>query len=74
MKVDKATSKHEKLQYARVLIEVKVDQEFLSQLDFINEKGTEIVFNVIYEWKSVLCSVCKQLGHGKDECKKSVVR
>ena len=59
MKVDKATGKREKLQYAKVLIEVKVDQEFSGQLNFINEKGTKIVFDVISmngSQSSVMCA------------------
>lgn len=42
MKVDQATTKREKLSYARVLIEVKVDQEFLDHICFINERWIDV--------------------------------
>lgn len=70
MRVDKATEMREKLQYARVLLEVKVDHEFPDQISFVNEKGIDVVFEIHYEWKPVMCDVCHQLGHSKEECKK----
>ncbi|XP_048502910.1 uncharacterized protein LOC125498699 [Beta vulgaris subsp. vulgaris] len=63
VKVDAATAKREKLQYARVMIEVKIDQEFPDQLSFVNKKGIEVVIEVNYEWKPEKCFKCKQLGH-----------
>lgn len=35
IEVDQATEKREKLQYARVLLEVKVDQEFPNHITFV---------------------------------------
>lgn len=69
VKVDQATTKREKLHYARVLINVKVDEEFSDQISFNNEKGIDVVFDVVYEWKPSLCSACKQLGNGMANCK-----
>lgn len=40
---DKATSQKDMLAYARVLIEVKMDQEFTKEIVFVNEKGSVIV-------------------------------
>ncbi|XP_010689229.1 uncharacterized protein LOC104902967 [Beta vulgaris subsp. vulgaris] len=68
VKVDAATAKREKLQYARVMIEVKIDQEFPDQLSFVNEKGIEVVIEVNYEWKPEKCLKCKQLGHKTELC------
>lgn len=39
VKTDLATERREKLQYARVMVEVKVEQTFRDQLSFINNKG-----------------------------------
>lgn len=43
-------------------------------MDFINEKGVKVVFDVAYEWKPTLRSNCKKLGHEKEGCKKQVSR
>lgn len=69
VKVDVATAKREKLQYAWVMIEVKIDQEFPDQLIFINENGNEVVIEVSYEWKLNKYSVCKKLGHKAEVCR-----
>lgn len=69
MRVDKATELREKLQYARILIEVKVDHDFPDQLSFVNEKGIEVVFEIHYEWKPVICDVCHHLGHSRRKVK-----
>lgn len=53
LKVDQATAKREN--YARVLIEVKVDEEFHDQISFINKRGFNVMFDVVYEWKPKLC-------------------
>lgn len=65
--------KRKKLQYARVLIEVKIDQDFLEQLSFIHEKGIEVhVIDVSYEWTPVVYDMCKKIGHLTKAYKKSV--
>ena len=72
MKVDGATSKREKLQYACVLVEVKIGQDFPDQITFLNEKSLEMVIDVSYEWKTIVCTVCKKLGHTSEECKRPI--
>ena len=69
VKVDQATVKREKLQYARIMVEVKLTQNFPDQISFINEKGIKMVVEVKYEWKPILCSNCKKIGHGTEECR-----
>lgn len=59
VKVDSPTANRQKLQFARVMIEVNIDQEFPDQLSFINENGVEVVIEVSYEWKPVRCSVVR---------------
>lgn len=70
MKVEGATTKREKLQYARVLVEVKLGQELPGQISFLIENNKEKEIGVVYEWKPVECSVCKKLGHSTAECNK----
>lgn len=69
VKVDQATLKREKLQFARIMVEVKLNQKFPDQISFINEKGIEMVVEVKYEWKPVSCANCKKIGHGREECR-----
>lgn len=70
IKADQATEKREILQYARVMVDVKVDQVFPYQLTFINEKSIEAVFGVMYEWKPDLCTKSKKVGHRAEVCRK----
>ena len=72
VRVYQATAKRDKLQYAHVLLEVNMNQEFPDQLTFINEKGVEVTYDIHYEWKSIYYSECKTLGHSKDKCRKKV--
>lgn len=48
VKVDQET-KREKVQFAKIMVEVKLNQEFPNQISFINEKGVEMVIEVKYE-------------------------
>ncbi|XP_021730771.1 uncharacterized protein LOC110697694 [Chenopodium quinoa] len=70
IKVDQATAKREKLQFARVLIEVSISQDFPNEVSFLNEKGVSTQVRLKYDWKPVICSKCKILGHGVDACRK----
>ena len=72
VKVDAATTMREKLQYARVMIEVKINQEFPDQLSFINENGIEVVIEVSYEWKQKKCLMCNKMGHKTEMCHRGV--
>lgn len=62
IKVDLATKTRDKLMFARVLIEVKVDQEFPSVIHFLNEKGVKIDKKVNYDWIPITCTVCRGMG------------
>lgn len=68
LKMDQATMKKDKLQYARVLIEVKLNQKLPELIRFINEKGVLIEQPVHFEWKPLHCEKCKGYGHAMDQC------
>lgn len=72
IKRDEATRNKDKVQYARILVEVRLEQEFPEQIYFINEYDERITVPVTYEWKPTLCSVCKGLGHEAAECRRRV--
>ncbi|XP_048496156.1 uncharacterized protein LOC125495470 [Beta vulgaris subsp. vulgaris] len=70
LKVDGATAKREKLQYARILVEMKIGQDLPDQITIVNERSLEMVLGVVYEWKPIECAVCRKLGHSEIECNK----
>ncbi|XP_048489782.1 uncharacterized protein LOC125491732 [Beta vulgaris subsp. vulgaris] len=70
LKVDMATLKREKLQFARVLVEVEIGQEFPDEIEFENEKGLTIYVEVKYDWKPTFCKGCKVFGHEESSCRR----
>ncbi|KAL2923717.1 Nuclear protein MDM1 [Bienertia sinuspersici] len=68
LKVDTMTANRDKLQYARCMIEVKMDQMFPEQVKFKNEKNEIINVGIKYEWKPETCKKCKKLGHNEEQC------
>lgn len=49
MKLDQATGKREKLMYARVLLEIRLERKFPNVVSFINEKDQRMNVKVEYE-------------------------
>ena len=70
VKVDNATMKRERLQYARVQVEVEVSQEFPEEIVFENEMGVDTTVSVRYDWKPIYCNGCKVFGHKDDDCRR----
>ena len=71
LKVDNATLKREKLQYARVLLEVDISQSFPDEIIFENEKREGTCVQVIYDWKPSFCKTCLTFGHDEQQCRKN---
>lgn len=72
VRVDKVTQEKSNLFFARVLVEVKIDQEFPEMVQFLNEKGAVIDQKVFYAWKPIKCSSCTGYGHSHEQCFKPV--
>lgn len=70
IKLDRATDEKEKLQYARVLIDVPIQSPLPDFLSFLNEHGVVVDQEVKFEWRPVLCEGCKNYGHTVDACRK----
>lgn len=51
------------MNYARVLVEVDVTNEFIEEVRVERANGTEFLQRVQYEWKPYYCSKCCLLGH-----------
>ncbi|XP_062104389.1 uncharacterized protein LOC133815585 [Humulus lupulus] len=71
VKQDLATRNRERLEYARVLIEISIGQELPEQVIFDNEYGDPVAVGIYYEWRPILCPNCKKMGHTLDKCRKS---
>ncbi|XP_074296366.1 uncharacterized protein LOC141626478 [Silene latifolia] len=70
---DQATKNREFLGYARYLVEVKVGEHLPDSIEFIDENGLCQQQLVHFEWKPILCTVCKGVGHETGLCKKKTV-
>ncbi|KAK4721936.1 hypothetical protein R3W88_012169 [Solanum pinnatisectum] len=56
--------------YARLLVEIPLNQEYPTCIMFENENGNIVEQRMEYEWKSVLCTKCKNFGHENSECRR----
>ncbi|XP_070008395.1 uncharacterized protein [Nicotiana sylvestris] len=72
LRTDAATTKRERLTYARVLVEVKLNQEYPTSIRFENEAGKIVEQKIHYEWKPVMCEKCRNYGHELNECRKFI--
>lgn len=68
--VDHSTEKKLGLNFARLLVEVRMDTELPEVVMFSNEKGQLIRQKVQYDWKPTLCKCCGKYGHSQDSCQK----
>ncbi|PIA35113.1 hypothetical protein AQUCO_03600049v1, partial [Aquilegia coerulea] len=67
---DAMTFKKERLEYARVCIEVSCDQQFESTIQL--KMGEEYaLIKVDYPWKPPACTICQCFGHKTTKCAKA---
>ncbi|XP_019225380.1 PREDICTED: uncharacterized protein LOC109206958 [Nicotiana attenuata] len=71
LKADSATSQKERLTFARILVEVSINQQYPSTIMFENEYGKIIEQRVMYEWKPVNCPTCNKFGHDQSDYRKN---
>ncbi|KNA11184.1 hypothetical protein SOVF_137540, partial [Spinacia oleracea] len=60
----------DKLMFAKIMIEVAIDQSFPTLIHFYNEKGVKVDQKVNYEWLHITFTTCKGLGHTMENCTK----
>ncbi|XP_056687904.1 uncharacterized protein [Spinacia oleracea] len=70
IQANQATIHRDKLQYARVQIEVAITQNLPEKVQFHDEHGGLKYINIGYEWKPIVCEHCKLLGHLVVDCRK----
>ncbi|KAJ8536725.1 hypothetical protein K7X08_035126 [Anisodus acutangulus] len=69
--VDKHTAMKLGLNFATLLVEVKVGEELPDEVLFRNEKGNVITQKVTYDWRPSICEHCHKYGHNSDSCMKN---
>ena len=70
IKTDRYTLEKTRLHYARLLIDIKLDESFPDFIEFVNDQDVVVRLKVEYEWKPIKCQHCKMFGHTKMDCKK----
>lgn len=62
--------KKTKIHSARILVEVKIEEDLPEYIDFLSEKGILLRRIVEYEWKPTKCKFCSMVGHCEEDCRK----
>ncbi|CAI9112834.1 OLC1v1013328C1 [Oldenlandia corymbosa var. corymbosa] len=70
---DELTASRDKVQYARILVEMEIKEQVPEQICFEDEKGNVQEQKVTYEWKPVQCQGCKGYGHSGEQCRNNQV-
>ncbi|KAJ8425192.1 hypothetical protein Cgig2_004314 [Carnegiea gigantea] len=70
IKADKFTKEKTALQYARMLIEMKINRHFPDQINFINDWDMVVRQEIKYEWQPVKCNHSQMVGHEEEVCRR----
>ncbi|KAF5204428.1 hypothetical protein FRX31_005983 [Thalictrum thalictroides] len=70
---DEFTKGRERLDFAKLCVEVKADTTFPTTLKFKLGEGIEATVGVEYTWKPQVCSHCKIFGHTTKNCVQQVL-
>ncbi|XP_074304746.1 uncharacterized protein LOC141639537 [Silene latifolia] len=70
VKMDGDTQDKIRLSYARVMVELPMDQELTEKVKFLDESGNLVTVKVEYEWRPISCSSCNGIGHNSAQCRK----
>lgn len=69
IKTNKLTAVKGKLEYARVLINMRISESVPDRIPIEGPHGL-IMVPIEYEWRPVKCSKCKKVRHDLDQCKR----
>ena len=70
IKTDQFIKQKSMIKYARLLIEVPMEEPFPEYVDFFNENGELIRQQVNFEWVLTKCAHSSMFGHTAEVCKK----
>ncbi|XP_074299178.1 uncharacterized protein LOC141630225 [Silene latifolia] len=70
VKMDLDTQDKIRLSFARIMIEVPMDEKLPEKVKFLDESGNVVTVTVEYEWRPVSCTSCKGIGHEASQCRK----
>ena len=68
IRVENATLNKDRMQYARILVEMNMEGEFYDLIAFMNEDDELVIVKVEYDWKPTICVKCKQYGLIEGNC------
>ncbi|XP_021759465.1 uncharacterized protein LOC110724351 [Chenopodium quinoa] len=68
VQIDRATATKELMAYARIMVQINVNEEMIEEIEFLDENGKVMHQKVIYEWKPVIFSTCSGMGHDSSQC------
>ncbi|XP_074318565.1 uncharacterized protein LOC141655379 [Silene latifolia] len=74
IKCDVATEERTRLGYARVMVELQVDQQLPASISFKDENGGVVQVEIEYEWKPVKRKKCQGMGHEMENCRKGELK
>ncbi|XP_074305957.1 uncharacterized protein LOC141641186 [Silene latifolia] len=69
VRVDDLTLEKNLLGYAKIMVEVEVDQYFPDKIKFDDENGQEVIVLLEYDWLPITCQKCKGIGHRTNMCR-----
>ncbi|XP_074315399.1 uncharacterized protein LOC141651594 [Silene latifolia] len=59
-----------RLSFARVMVELPMDQQLPEKVKFLDETGQVVYVNIEYEWRHISCTSCTGIGHDATQCRK----
>ncbi|XP_074278154.1 uncharacterized protein LOC141601751 [Silene latifolia] len=70
VKMDMDTQDKIHSSFARIMVELPMDQQLPEKVKFLDESGTVVTVNVEYEWRPISCTSCKGIAHEFTQCRK----
>ncbi|KAJ0054505.1 hypothetical protein Pint_02404 [Pistacia integerrima] len=66
--MDNITESGERLEFAKVCVEMDSSIEFKEEFELEMSSGEIALVKVEYAWKSFICAWCKTFGHAQRNC------
>ncbi|KAG6502969.1 hypothetical protein ZIOFF_035258 [Zingiber officinale] len=66
---DNLTQSRERLEYARLLVEVPIMGDRIYEVPITLPTGAQVDGRIVYKMLPEYCEVCKKIGHRKEDCR-----